>query len=345
MFAAVLRPDNGLQTAGPLVPAIKESSMRSIVSVLVLFVFLSSCELIGQLTPQTYPPEWGSADGVGTAAGFTRPIGLAVDAAGNLYVADTVNHKIRRITTSAVVTTWAGGGQDGDAVGTRTQARFWYPQGVASTPEGVVYVADTLNNKIKKIDLNGVVTTIAGSNDVGQEDGQGSSARFCSPTDLALDASGSLYVVDDANTSIRKIDASGNVTTVALGLNSLQGIAVDSNGDLYGADSLNNRILKITPSGVVTTFVGGTAGLQMPLGVAFGPDGTLYVSEAAGSRIRKITPAGVVTTLAGTSGSFRFPEDLTVDSLGNVFVSDNHRIWKVTPAGQATVFAGGNGKT
>jgi streptogramin lyase len=324
--------------------AIEESFMRGIGSALVLFVFLSSCDLFQSFAPAPQPPPYGSSDGVGTAAGFTRPMGLGLDADDNIYVADSSNFSIRKITPAAVVTTWAGvSGVDGDAVGSRAQARFWYPEGAVSTPEGVVYVADTLNLKIKKI-VGDVVTVFAGSGEFGADDGQGTEASFAGPRDMALDASGNLYLVD-ASTLLRKIDPSGNVTTVATGFDALRGLTVGSDGNIYGSETYLGTILKITPAGVVTTFVDVDAGLEYPGALAFAPDDSLYVCDGASRQILKISPEKVVTVFAGgAAASFASLEALALDSHGNLFVSEMYRIRKVTPGGLVTTFAGGNGQ-
>ena len=204
-------------------------------------------------------------------AGFNIPTGVAVDSAGNVYVADQGNHTIRKITPAGVVSTLAGlAGSAGSTDGTGSAARFFQPLGVAVDAAGNVYVADTNNQTIRKITPAGVVSTLAGlANSQGSTDGTGSAARFFAPTSVAVDAVGDVYVADDSNHTIRKITPAGVVSTLA-GLagsagfadgtgsaarfNNPSGVTVDAAGNAYVADSDNSAIRKITPAGVVTTF-------------------------------------------------------------------------------------------
>ncbi|MDP6772479.1 MAG: Ig-like domain-containing protein, partial [Anaerolineales bacterium] len=160
----------------------------------------------------------GSADGTGTAASFKYPEGLAVDFIGNVYVADTWNHLIRKITPAGVVTTLAGSGYEGSANGTGTAASFRLPSGIAVDGSGNVYVADHTNNRIRKITSAGVVTTLAGSGSEGSADGTGTAASFYYPAGVAVDGSGNVYVAGHGNHLIRKIATtltSGSATSDA----------------------------------------------------------------------------------------------------------------------------------
>ena len=212
---------------------------------------------------------FGSADGVGTGARFTNPQGLAIDGAGNIYVADTGNQTIRKITPDGTVTTLAGlAGSFGYADGTGSAARFTAPRGIAADTSGTVYVADGTHT-IRAITPAGVVTTIAGlAGSPGSNDGAGGAARFRDPPGIAVDAAGILYVADQGNHTIRKITTNGVVTTLAgragasgyadgtgnaARFNNPEGIAVDTAGNVYVADRGNNAIRKITPAGVVST--------------------------------------------------------------------------------------------
>ncbi len=305
----------------------------------------------------------GSTDGTGAAARFNFPQGIATDSAGNVYVADTVNSTIRKITPAGVVSTLAGtAGLSGSTDGTGAAASFSFPQGVATDNAGNVYVADAFNSTIRKITPPGVVTTLAGMAGVfGSADGTGAAARFNSPTGVATDSAGNVYVADNVNSTIRKITPAAVVTTLAgkagvfgspdgtgavASFNFPRGVATDSAGNVYVADTANSTIRKITPAGVVTTLAGaagvfgsadGTgaaARFNSPFGVATDSAGNVYVADAFNSTIRKITPAGVVTTLAGAAGvfgsadgtgaaaSFNFPQGVATDSTGNVYVAD-----------------------
>ena len=334
----------------------------------------------------------GSTDGTGSAASFGIPTGVAVDGSGNVYVADSGNNNIRKITSAGVVTTLAGtAGNQGSTDGTGSAASFGHPYSVAVDASGNVYVADQYNDTIRKITSAGVVTTLAGTALLsGSADGTGSAARFAAPQGVAVDVSGNVYVAD-GNSTIRKITSGGVVTTLAgpvglyiggiptiSGESSARfwnptGVAVDASGNVYVADYGNNTILKITSAGVVTTLAGtsawnadssgvygstdGTGSVARfngPGGVAVDSSGNVYVADQFNQTIRKITSAGVVTTLAGTAGvqgsadgtgsaaSFFFPYGVAVDSFGNVYVADtgNNTIRKITSVGVVTTLAG-----
>lgn len=332
-------------------------------------------------------PAAGSMDGPGSAALVYGPCGVAADVLGNLYIADTGNHTVRRVSRGGVVTTLAGAaGIAGSADGTGSAARFDFPEGIAADGAGNVYVADTGNDTIRKITAAGVVTTLAGlAGSVGSADGTGSTARFCGPKGVAVDSTGTLYVADTVNEIIRKITPSGTVTTLAgrvgsIGTNDGAGaaaqftypfsVAVDSAGNLFVADFGNDTIRKITPAGVVTTLAGkagssgrtdgaGTAAqFASPEGVAVDGAGNVYVADSGNDTIRKITADGVVTTLAGAAGSagsvdgtgtaarFYCPAAVAIDSVGTVYVADtpNNAIRQIAAVTAAvTTLAGAAG--
>lgn len=330
----------------------------------------------------------GSSDGTGNAARFYAPAGVATDSAGNVYVADTHNQTIRKITSGGVVTTLAGlAGAVGSADGTGSAARFSYPGGVAVDGAGNVYVADQSNNTIRKITAGGVVTTLAGSaGQPGSADGTGSAARFNLPQSVAVDSAGNIYVADTSNHTIRKVTPGGTVTTLAgsagnsgstdgngnnARFNNPNGVAVDSAGNVYVGDTHNNIVRKITPGGIVTTLAGtaGSAGstdgtgsaarFNFPTGVAVDNAGNLYVADFDSNTIRVGVPVAkyepyVISTLAGFPGSagsndgtgsgarFYFPSGVAMDNAGNLYVADqkNCTIRKITPGGMVTTLAG-----
>src|SRR5437773_3702521 len=326
------------------------------------------------------PGVHGSADGTGSAAQFWQPWGIAVDSAGNVYVADQANSTFRKITPAGVVTTIAGAaGVFGSADGSGSAARFNSPCGIAVDSSGNLCVADTGNETIRKITSAGVVTTLAGAPGIaGSTDGTGGAARLYYPYALTVTGT-TLYVADTFNNTIRKITSAGVVTTFAGAAGvpgsadgtSAQfqypfGVAADKTGNLYVADYLNSTIRKITSAGVVTTLA-GTAGVIgsadgtssaaqffYPFAVAVDGAGNVYVADTNNYTVRKITPAGVVTTLAGLAGNHDYTDEtgsnarfgnlfgIAADSAGNVYVADNtySTIRKITPGGVVTTLAG-----
>lgn len=280
------------------------------------------------------PARVGSTDGTGADARFFEPRGVAVDAAGNLIVADAENNTIRRITPAGEVVTVAGtAGTAGSADGIGAAARFDFPVAVAADAAGNVYVTDTLNHTIRKITPAGQVTTLAGlARTLGSSDGAGGAARFHGPSAVTVDRGGTIYVVDRSNHTIRRITGSGDVTTLA-GAPGIAGaadgvggaasfrlpeaIAADGAGNLYVTDLANFTVRKITPAGAVTTIagsagqrgssdgVGPAARFSFPWGIAADSDGTLYVADGR-STIRRIAPDGSVTTIAGVPGQQGF---------------------------------------
>lgn len=301
----------------------------------------------------------GSTDGTGSAARFNSPGGVAVDSAGNVYVADSSNHTIRKITPAGVVTTVAGtAGSSGNVNATGATARFNYPRGLALDAAGAnLYVADSSNSAIRKIALStGAVTQFAG---------------VTSPVYLAIDSAGNLFV-SSGNHTVQKVTAAGVVSTWAgsSGLsgstngvgslarfNSPQGVALDAAGNLYVVDGYNFTIRRIAPDATVTTVAGQVGALGVldgpalaatfyyPVGIAVDPAGGVFVSDYSGNTIRKLA-GGVVRTIGGQSywsGSadgigadarFAAPSGLAVDSSGKLYVADtyNYAIRRGTPS-------------
>ncbi len=307
----------------------------------------------------------GTNDGSGAVATFSQPYGVALDGAGNLFVADYNNHRIRKVTAAGVVSTVAGSSDSGLADGFGASAKFNNPKSVAVDGAGYVYVAERGNNCIRKIAPSGLVTTLAGTNSAGFADGSGTAARFNNPSGVAVDGAGNVYVADAGNNRIRKISPVGAVTTLAgatggfrdgTGTNALfsapTGVALDGAGNVYVGDESNHRVRKITPAGAVTTLAGAgfegfadgsgaAAWFNHLSGVAVDRGGNVYVADVQNYRIRKVSPSGAVTTLAGSNVGFRdgngaaalfnMPQSVAVDGAGNVYVADlnNHRIRKV----------------
>ncbi|MGA3068880.1 MAG: NHL repeat-containing protein [Terracidiphilus sp.] len=272
------------------------------------------------------PDVRGHADGIGSAASFIYPIGIATDGAANVYVADKVSNTIRKITPAGVVTTLAGtAGITGHTDGMGGDASFNGPVGVATDSTGNVYVADYGNDIIRRVAPNGVVTTLAGMAGIaGDADGIGANASFSLPYGIATDSSGNVFVAEMSSHTIRKITPAGVVTTLAgkaderghadgigadASFSSPHGVATDKAGDVYVADYGNNVIRKIAPTGAVTTIagkagesaeydgMGGAARFSGPMAVATSSAGNVLVLEA--DNIREISPTGMVTTIAG----------------------------------------------
>src|SRR5665213_2843567 len=239
--------------------------------------------------------------GAATSAGLNNPKGIAVDSSGNLYIADERNNRIRKVNTSGIITTVAGNGGVGNGgdSGLATSAQLYYPAGIAVDGAGELYIADSKNQRIRKVGAAGIITTIAGNGNVGYNcaNGAATGVGLHTPTGVALDGSGNLFIADYGNQCIRKV-AAGNITTVAgngtssfsgdggpatsASLNYPTGIAVDSSGNLYIADYVNYRIRKVNISGTITTFAGNgaaatTAELYEPTGVAVAPAPALLV--------------------------------------------------------------------
>ncbi len=317
----------------------------------------------------------GDSDGDALAAEFNSPSSVAVDAAGSVYVADSSNHTIRKLTRIGarwVASTVAGSsGNSGLTDGTGTAAQFNFPSSLAIDAAGIIYVADTFNNAIRKITQTGadaVVTTLAGGGPSGAADGVGRAARFNFPEGIAVGPGNAIYVADSFNNAIRQLTPVGtnwNVSTVAgqgaqpgsvdgpntvARFNSPTGIAVDAAGNIFVADNLNQTIREITPAGVVSTIagspgisgfadgIGSAARFNDPAGVALDATGNLLIADSSNHTLRWLSGAGATwttTTLAGSPGvagsadgdgaaaRFNLPYGVTVDQAGAIYVADS----------------------
>ncbi len=258
-------------------------------------------------------------------ARFDEPSCIATDKFGNIIVADTDNHKIKKITPDGVVSTLAGT-KKGLLDGNTSIAQFDSPIGVAVDSLGNVYVADHGNHRIRKITPFGVVITLAGST-AGYTDGRGLEAQFNFPWGIALDGEGNLYVSDLRNNRIRQVNPEGVVTTIAGGelgfengpgesarFNFPMGLVVDENNSIYVTDFRNNKIRKISGLGNVSTFAGSTVGhadgagidarFSGPSDITLGPQGNFYVTDSGNHKVRKISQDGLVTTLVGAEQGY-----------------------------------------
>jgi uncharacterized protein (TIGR03437 family) len=334
-------------------------------------------------------PGYSGDNGPATSAQLNAG-GVAVDATGNLYIADWDNNRIRKV-ANGIITTFAGDGTKGFGGdnGLAINAQLNSPVGVAVDSAGDLYIADTDNNLIRKVS-NGIISTVAGvagqnlSSGFGGDNGQATSAQLNGPGAVAVDSSGSLYIADRYNNRVRKV-ANGIITTVAgngadgfggdngqatsAQLNNPAGVAVDSVGNLYIADWGNNRVRKVA-NGIITTAAGnGTQGfgilpdgdngpatsaeLAGPLGVAVDSAGNLYIADTTDCKIREVTN-GIITTVAGNgtegfsgdnglalNAQLQFPQGITLDPVGKVYFGDvnNFRIRLLTPAPPVNITA------
>ncbi|WP_229427340.1 NHL repeat-containing protein [Massilia atriviolacea] len=262
----------------------------------------------GQVTTLAGGKE-GYADGSGAAAAFHTPSGMAIDGAGNLYVADTGNNAIRKVTPQGVVSTVAGGGVAGYLDGKASEAMFNGPVGVAVDQAGVVYVADTYNDRIRAIALDGSVRTIAGGAP-GYADGPAAGAQFDTPTSVALDAKGTLYVADTGNGAVRKLGPDGQVATLAMAPEDAEkpllrrpvALALTHDGFLYVGDIWRGRILQISPDGRLQGLTGIGVDIEIgdekavrfsrPSAIALDRAGGLYVSDAVKRTVHRVSLRG-----------------------------------------------------
>ena len=327
--------------------------------------------------------------GAATGAELSNPLGILLDSSGNLYIADQVNHRIRKMDAGGMITTWAGNGTGaylGDS-GAATSAELYDPAGMVMDSSGNLYIADSHNHVVRKVASNGTITTFAGDGVSGfsgdtaaatsGDTSLATDATLNTPMAVALDSAGNLYIADTFNQRIRKVTSDGNINTVvgtgtagsagdggpalSARLNYPESIAFDAAGNLYIADTMNDRIRMVSAAdGTIITIAGSVyygfggdggpasaAQLNYPKGIAFDAAGNLYIADSFNSRIRMISAAdGTIRTIAGngafgargdggpaTSAQLRFPTGVAVDSAGKVYVSDtqNSTIRLLTP--------------
>jgi uncharacterized protein (TIGR03437 family) len=325
--------------------------------------------------------------GPAVAASLDTPGDVAVDGMGNVWIADTNSARIRVVSLNGTINTAAGNGGPfaGDG-GPATGAVLNYPYGAALDGKGNVYIADTYNNRIRKVAQDGTISTVAGNGIAGftGDGGAALSAELNTPSGISLDSAGNIYIADTYNDRVRRVSTAGVITTIA-GSGSTPGFGGDGGpavaatlyaprgvvaqgGNVFVADSRNNRVREILPSGVINT-VAGTgvadfggdggpavdAGLNAPSAVVLDASGNLYIADTLNNRVRMVTPAGTITTFAGNgvlgfSGNggpgvqaeFNYPTGLTADPAGNRYIVDsfNCQVRKVTADGNIATFAG-----
>jgi sugar lactone lactonase YvrE len=307
--------------------------------------------------------------GTATSAKINYPAGVALDAAGNLLIADTGNQCVRSVTTNNIITTVAGNGTigySGDG-GRATNANLYNPQNVSVDQVGNLFIADIGNQRIREVGTNGVITTMAGS--ILNDGGQATNATLNQAYGVALDSAGNVYVADPYNNRIRKIGTSGIITTVAgnglygyVGDGGLAtnasfrnpcGIALDASKNIFVADLGNKRIRKIDTNGFIWTVAGNgsfsssgdggqatNASLMFPQGVAVDKIGNLFIADLSNSNIRKVGTNGVISSLTGIG--LAQPSAMALDSAGNLFIADmgNNRVREVSVNGAVGTVAG-----
>jgi trimeric autotransporter adhesin len=339
-------------------------------------------------------PAFSGDGGPAIAASLNVAVDVSADGNGNLFIADQYNHRIREITPDGTITTIAGTGAPGFSGdgGPATAAQLNTPTGVHADGAGNIYIGDVANQRIRKIDPSGIITTVAGNGvkGYGGDGGPATSASLYNGARITIDPSGNLLIADQSNHRIRSVSPDGTISTLAgngagtpatgafsgdggpatnASLNNPTAIAVDSSGVVYFADQFNQRLRKITPDGVITTIAGSgapgfsgdgqsaiAASLNYPGGLAVDSAGNVYVNDDLNYRTRRIDTNGVITTVAG-SGAIAFSGDggpatsaslngnfgITIDTLGNLYIADslNNRIREVYGiAAAATMSAG-----
>ncbi len=310
--------------------------------------------------------------GPATSAQLAAPWGVAADASGNLYIADALNNRIRKVSTNGIITTVAGNGTaaySGDG-GPATQAALNSPLNVLVDASGNLFIADYSNNRIRKVSPKGIITTIAGGGSADPGDGGlATSAVIANPIGMAFDSSGNFYVANRQRMRVQKITPDGIITTVAgngvagssgdggqatnAELYLPTGIAVDSAGELFIADFGNHLVRKVSASGVISTL----ASVSAPAGVALDASGNLYIADQQTSRIQKVSANGANTIAAGngiasfsgdggpaSAAQLNLPSSVAADAAGNVYISDflNRSVRKVSPDGTINTVPGLN---
>ena len=321
--------------------------------------------------------------GPATSAVLDAPADVDFDEAGDLFIVDNGSNRVRKVAKNGTITTVAGTGTagfSGDG-GAATSAQLNLPLGVAVDSAGNLFISDSNNYRVRKVDTNGVITTVAGTGARGSggDGGAATSAQFSLPAGITLDGAGNLFIADNGSNRVRKVAKNGIITTVAgtgtagfsgdggaatsAQLSGPYGVTSDNKGNLFITDLNNHRVRKVATNGIITTVAGtGTAGfsgdggaatsarLNSPTDIAFDSAGNFFIADFFGNRVRKVATNGIITTVAGTgtagfsgdggaatSAQLNSPYGVAVDSADNLFVADtyNSRVRKVSAANQA----------
>jgi hypothetical protein len=333
----------------------------------------------------TGTPGYSGDNGPATQALLNGPFGLALDAAGNLYIADVYNYRVRKVSPDGTITTVAGTGQPGFSGdgGKATDAQVKFLGSVVVDGAGNLFIADFYNHRVRRVSPDGIISTYAGSGPVDAvtvpgdaakngsfsgDNGPATDARFTGVVGLAVDAHGNLFIGDYGNYRVRKVDAVTGIITTEAGngqpgfsgdggkatdarLNGPVGLAVDNAGNLFISEFINNRVRKVTPDGIITTVAGtGRAGftgdsgkatdaqLNNPIGPAVDTAGNLFIADSGNYRVRKVDAVtGLISTVAGSGKSqpyagdgglatetgLRGPAGLAIDVGGNLLFADH----------------------
>ncbi|MCW3122136.1 MAG: repeat containing protein [Flavipsychrobacter sp.] len=305
-------------------------------SSIVLMLIVTASNLLQAQTISTFAGTGVSGStgdgGSATLARLNTPNGIAVDGAGNVYFTDVNNHKVRKISTSGIITTIAGtgvSGYNGDGIAA-TAAQLQNPFDLAIDKSGDLYIGDVNANRVRKIS-GGIISTVAGDGVAAWsgDGGQATAARLSGPGSVMLDGTGNLYIVDGGNHRVRKVNSAGIISTVAgNGMSSYTGdgvpatnagmrypgyICMDAAGDLYISDNGTHRIRKVDAAGYIATVAGNGVGafggdggpataasIHYPSGIAFDATGNLYICDISNQRIRKVSTSGIISTFSGT---------------------------------------------
>lgn len=346
-------------------------------SLAILFIVTQVSAQIINTIAGTGSSGYSGDGGLATSATFSYPYGAIADAAGNVYIADPVNYRVRKINTSGIITTYAGNGSSsssGDG-GLATSAGINWPSELALDAAGNLYIGEYFGNRVRKVTPGGIITTFAGngSTTFSGDGGPATSAGMYGPWGIDFDTYGNLYIACRNDNRIRKVDVAGNISTVAgtgatgytgdggpalsATFSGPIGIAVDGANNVYICENGNHTVRKINTVGVISTVAGtGMSGytadgiaatasmLNSPVGMDCDASGVLYIADQSNHRIRKVDLSGIITTVAGngagtfggdgglaTLASLNTPQLVHVDAAGNLYIGDtnNNRVRKV----------------